>query len=65
MLKITCNGKVRYVKNIKICKNALGCSLVNDGHDDLYDQAIYDEDFDSDRPLFIEEDDRDLGKKVE
>jgi len=34
---ISCNGKERKVSNIRICIESLGCSLVNDGKDDLYD----------------------------
>lgn len=37
MLTLDCNGKKRYVMDVVICASSLGCSLVNEGHDDLYD----------------------------
>ncbi len=37
MLTLDCNGKKRYVMDIVIHPKALGCSLVNKGHDDLFD----------------------------
>ena len=37
MLTLDCNGKKRYVMDIVICPSSLGCSLVNKGHDDLFD----------------------------
>lgn len=38
-IRITCGKTVRVVKNIAVIKGVpqIGCSLVNDGRDDLYD----------------------------
>lgn len=36
MIKIQCGDKIRCVKDIHIVE-PLGCSLVNNGHDDLFD----------------------------
>ena len=43
MIMLICdNHKVR-VKNIVVEDSSLGCSLVNDGHDDLFDLGFTDE----------------------
>jgi len=36
-VKLTCGDKVRHVRNIEVNPKSLGCSLVNNGHDDLFD----------------------------
>lgn len=38
MIKLTCGELVRYVENLELTDGcSLGCSFVNNGHDDLFD----------------------------
>jgi hypothetical protein len=36
-IKLTCGDEVRYVNNLEVNPKSLGCSFVNNGHDDLFD----------------------------
>lgn len=36
-IKLTCGDEVRYVENLEVNPKSLGCSFVNNGHDDLFD----------------------------
>lgn len=41
MITLICGSKVRVVRNIEICTNGhIGCSLVNNGHNDLFDIGL-------------------------
>jgi hypothetical protein len=42
MFKITWQDRVRFVTDIQCCMSP-GCSLVNNGHDDVYDLGLYPE----------------------
>lgn len=44
MLKLTCGEKVRYVKDIRFLPGTGLYALVDNGHNDLIDEAIYNED---------------------
>lgn len=57
-IKLTCGDQVRYVRDIKVC-TTLSCSLVNNGHNDLGDEGLWDAlKAGGDWPLIIEPDDR-------